>query len=168
MALRFFKVAGIGVFVLLGFCVSTLFAAPTYDITDLGQITNPGSPDGIMISLNDQGDVVCTNGNNMFEWRNNNKITYSNIRVHGINNSGLVVGKSGNNAYVKDFFNDTATGTTLPGLSNGLDTAYAVNNAGQIVGTSSSSGQQAMIWENGTNGWVGDKLSGGNNAYGIS
>jgi probable HAF family extracellular repeat protein len=122
---------------------------PQYTITDLGTLGGPGSG---AAGLNDRGDVVG--------WSNRSDgraagFLYSGgvmrevpLRPTAINDNGDIVGQASNHAALYASGQVTDLGT-LPG--GAVSSAYAINNVGQVTGSSLRSGlgsghDHAFLW----------------------
>ena len=140
-------------------------------ITDLGELPG-GSNYSVAMSINDAGQIAGISHSVNYRavlWQNGTIVDLGTLsgtlsEAHGINTSGQVVGSSyvvgGTHAFVWENGSMTDLGT-LPG-GEAFSVAYAINDAGQIVGTSlnESGGNSAFLWENGAMTDLG-KLAGG-------
>lgn len=131
-------------------------AAQTYTLTDLGTL-RPGS--ARVHDVNSLGEAVGASGNphgsdtHAFFWNQKDGIRDLGFLPGGnysvaaaINDAGRVVGTSNSRNGMHAFLWTSKTGfIQLPGLSGGNEasSAYAINQAGQIAG---SSGGHAVVW----------------------
>ncbi|MBD1930619.1 MULTISPECIES: CHAT domain-containing protein [Cyanophyceae] len=146
-------------------------------IQNLG--TLPGNDFSSANAINDAGVAVGNSGTfssnlNAVVWQNGaiQNIASNSVQANDINNLAQVVGITNLNGNNQAFLwqNGAIQNLgTLPG--NDFSSANAINNNGQIVGSSGtvSSGSQAVLWQNGIIQNLGT-LPGGNfsNAYGIN
>ncbi len=139
-----------------------------YTIVDLGTL---GGTSSFALDVNNHGQVtgnsrytnVAPNNTKLhaFSWTHGvmtdigyltNGVEFS--RGYAINDSGLIVGESDNNIS-KAFLWDGTTMTNLGTLGGSSAVAHDINNAGEIVG-SSSNGSASRPYRRGTNGVMED------------
>lgn len=129
---------GISALMTLGINPSAM-AAILYDLTDVGQ--------GGARGLNDAGQVVGffspDNANHAFVWSKDSGMTDLGTLPGGsysiandINDVGQVVGRSGSTKGERAFLWSKSSGMTNLGTLGGSSAATAINNAGQVVGSS--------------------------------
>lgn len=119
-------------------------------VTDLGTL----SPllDSTATGINTQGDIVgySSNASNSFAFlhRNNVMSLVPLGEAHDINDNGLIVGHGGSTWTARTW--DTVSGqlTNLGTLGGVRSRAFAVNNAGQVVGWSSTGAGEwhSYVW----------------------
>jgi probable HAF family extracellular repeat protein len=157
--------------------VSSLGAAQQYTVTDLGTL---GGKTSGSLGINDRGQVVglstlADTTQRAFVWssatgmRNLGLLHPSDgySTANGINNSGQVVGVSGDFAFL------WLPGSGMQDLGNlgGIGAiAYGINNLGEVVGSSNTTDQSthAFFWT--SSGWMQDigTLGIGSVAYAIN
>lgn len=153
------RFAACAVLCLLGFA-SEVNAAPIYVYTDIGAVSlMAGATDinnaGIVIGNSNVANMPAT------VWHGTTSTSLFG-GVWGINTTGQVVGASVWNMAGQDALHATLWNGTTPsdlGASNGKSSANAINDRGQVVGTSGDrySNGQATVW-NGTTARVLDGL----------
>jgi probable HAF family extracellular repeat protein len=128
-------------------------AAPgeaSYRVTDLG--TLPGLPGSAAFGVNNNGDVVGTSGARPVLWRNGRIIDLlGSAGGYGvaldINERGDVVGYLFRGTYSAFLWRDGRM-VELPGLPGDRTvTAEAINDRGQIVGSSSLVAPRSVLWQ---------------------
>src|SRR5271165_3169696 len=125
--------------------VSTLSAAQTYTVTDLGTLS--GGNYSVAKAINATGQITGASGN--FNNNVSDIVLYSNGAMtnlgtlggnsgigNGINASGQVAGYStAANGTYHAFLASGGTLTDIGDLGGGFAVAYAINDAGQVVGS---------------------------------
>ncbi|MFC3711309.1 PEP-CTERM sorting domain-containing protein [Sphingoaurantiacus capsulatus] len=156
-------------------------AAPTYTLTDIGDLAG-GSNYSAAWGLNNLGQVVGqssgASGMRAFVWANGTMTALPTLAgaggfgtgARGINDAGQIVGNGvgfiGQQAVFRGIVWQDGVATSIGDLAGGpnYSEAYAINNSGQVAGTSyATSGQAAAIWQNGSLSALGD-LPGGSSA----
>lgn len=117
-------------------------AAADYRYIDLGP--------GTAYDINNSGQIVGSDGANAVVWNGDSKTVLGPGVAYGINNIGQIVGLSGIKATL---WEGTSSITLLPppgpGYAEGGRVAFAINDAGKIVGNASdnSSPVNPVAWE---------------------
>lgn len=136
-------------------------------------------------SINNSGQVVgCANLSNgqshAFLWQSGTMTDLGTLPggnfswAYGINDAELVVGQADSgttsHAFIWQSGVMTDLGSLNPTSNSSSSCAYAVNNAGQVVGISSVSGgaNHAFLWENGVMTDLGTLGPGSSTAYAIN
>lgn len=141
---------------------STLCAAQTYTVTDLG--TLPGDDYSVGRGINATGQISGTAGS--YNSPSSDVIVYRNGALanlgtlggtsgigNGINASGQVAGYSQNASRTyRAFISDGTTLTDIGDLGGGSAVAYGINDLGQVVGSAVTSGHanHPFLYSNGT------------------
>src|SRR2546426_986044 len=115
------------------------------NVRNLGAL--PGNVYSIAFGINNHGQVVGLSDSHAFLWQNDTMTDLGGGGANGINNLGQAVGGSGTRAVLWENGAVTDLGT-LPG--DDYSVAYAINDAGQVVGSSgnASVGHHAFLWQN--------------------
>lgn len=142
-----------------GLAISVLASpvdAQSYAVTDLG--TLPGGAYSGAIAINNRGQVVGnastgTGVDHAFLWSKSTGMIDLGLLhsgdgysfANGVNNSSTVVGLSGTSAFIWTLGSGMRDLGTLGGMGA---TAYGINDAGQVVGTSAAADGdgQAFLW----------------------
>src|SRR2546430_2070318 len=118
------------------------------NVRNLGAL--PGNVYSIAFGINNHGQVVGLSDSHAFLWQNDTMTDLGGGGANGINNLGQAVGGSGTRAVLWENGAVTDLGT-LPG--DDYSVAYAINDAGQVVGASCGGTCEwfrAFLWQNGT------------------
>src|SRR3989440_177093 len=149
---------------------------PRFPMRDLGFLPGPYNSSSIAYGVNDVGQVVGAGwgangvGGHAFLWDNGTMTDlgtlgggpyYDYSGAYGINDVGQVVGWTVNATEISRAF--LWTNGTMTDL--GPSGAYAINNAGKIVGVS---GPHASVWNNGAMTDLGTLGGLSSDAYGIN
>lgn len=173
------------------FLLTTLYgasvqAAPEYTFTDLGTLT--GGNYSAAFAINNHGQIVgystSNSGNRAFLWQSGSMNSLGVLPGGGdsvaidINNSGQIIGRSDSSNGSRAFLWQSGSMSNLGLLSgaSGQSAANAINDAGQIAGSSSTSGgtSHAFLWQSGSmtdlgsfpNGFVDQSVGSGINSLG--
>ncbi|TLZ57279.1 MAG: hypothetical protein E6K15_03575 [Methanobacteriota archaeon] len=118
------------------------------NVRNLGAL--PGNVYSIAFGINNHGQLVGLSDSHAFLWQNDTMTDLGGGWANGINNLGQAVGGSGTRAVLWEDGAVTDLGT-LPG--DDYSVAYAINDAGQVVGASCGGTCEwfrAFLWQNGT------------------
>jgi probable HAF family extracellular repeat protein len=143
---------GVAVAVLCSLFSVGAFAQPVFNI-----VTVPGASADASIAINNAGQVLVNSANQVSVWERNGGT--QNVVMSGTNSSGVAINNSGEAAgagepsqgsLLQGFFWQAAGGPHwLGSLGSGYSVATGLNDAGSVVGlsTTASYQQHAFLWQ---------------------
>ena len=139
-------------------------------ITDLGTISSDPSASSQAFAVNELDQVVGTSGiagnSNAwaFLWDGGTMTQITGSQAHDINESGQVALFDSSNG--KAYLWESGTATDLGSLSGGNTSAWALNNAAWVVGSSGPS--NAFLWQSGTMTDIGSLIGAATSARDVN